>query len=867
MKKSFCMPKHFLSLFILGFVLTGCEFFNVGVKDFLEKYTETAGVMEYELDGIYPTDSSGVVCIDSETDHTIKLNLRNPKGLDLYVVYEFDVPEMNPWNGNPEGLTLGTAGNYTLGTSGSFFRSYSIQRDNTQYEINFNAALLSAIENATLEDKENQSISNPTKNISGRIRIINMVTGVEFDSFPITLSANTKPLDVEQLVLNKTTDVQNKYVLCFFMPVMSNSTNKIHYLDTHKILINCEGVEKTYYFNYSGSNYTFYDKPINDDSKQQVENFKTSCDTDVLSENSLQQKFSSLQTPSGYVPCYYVTDNILKDTESRFSVKIVDDAGLYSEATISNRAQKLNPVVIKDLNGNEISSAGNLDDTILAADENSNTAKIILDHDLKTTADDSCSSVIIDYKVYEFNNGNYVLKKSGSLTKTAGSTPSIELPPHKGYKIEAYARKDYYLKSELTEKNNIKISRSPNFYISQNGNDDENDGTKARPYGSIRKCVDEIIKQVDDYGIDSNGYNIYLLTNLTVDENEIFDVAYGYYHNSYAWFETSSAISTKASGSNPFKLTISGFGGNKTIDFNRSNENRLGKGFYFGGNPYSEYILKDLTLTGACDTQKAAVMFDAGDITTCQLSLINTTITKNMIIEDDEQLTYKGAGLYYAGSGKVNLSGAVKIFGNTTKLSSGKEYESNFHIDADSSPAQNTINITGSLKGSDIHVSLATQPDNTRPSIPFTIGYGYNSGFNNGVNPEEYFKGDSHYIGVNESGEACVEIDHGTVAGYEINEIKFISLPSETFTSVSKPKLVVKKAADGSGDPIPDKDFDSINIRIMDNVTLVKEIKNSLTLDLSNCIFEESERTYKVYVDIIYYGQGYTEVLNLTVKK
>lgn len=77
----------FLFLFISFWLFSSCDLFNQDLKGYLKRYTEEAAIGRYELDGVYPVDSSGYTCIDSTTAHTITFYMRNPESFDVTAKY------------------------------------------------------------------------------------------------------------------------------------------------------------------------------------------------------------------------------------------------------------------------------------------------------------------------------------------------------------------------------------------------------------------------------------------------------------------------------------------------------------------------------------------------------------------------------------------------------------------------------------------------------------------------------------------------------------------------------------------------------------------------------------------------------------
>lgn len=580
----------------------------------------------------------------------------------------------------------------------------------------------------------------------------------------MTLHVNSQPPQVEKLFLNRLGVDPDYYVVCFFMPVISSSVNAVHYNDTKKMVININGTDHVYYFNYGSSGYSFYDLPEGNSERTKItDNFLTSMTTEGL--NSSQAVFSSYAVPSNYVRCYYKTTVPVSDSESKFSVKLIDDAGLYSEAKISNKGQKLTAPSISDSNGTGINSG------VYAADEDSNALAVYFDHDLKTTESESCDNVIIDYKVYEWNSNAYSLIKSGSLAKTSGNRPSITIAPGT-YKIEAVARKDYFVKSEESSVSGIKVSRPSVYYISQNGADDEDhDGTKVYPYKSINKCVEEMCKQIVDFGLNTDGYTINLLTDLVADERD--DINGGFQRILISNETYKNKISNECSSNDlRFKITIKGYNGNKKIDANRQVDsigsiNKPGRCLSLNAYNYCSYVLQDLTITGGyAQSSGAGVWFGNSDQDYCELELVNVNVEGNKMSPRPVGGTNAGAGLYYAGNGKLKLRGTVNIR-NNFYISGDTKENNNLFLDENSSGTQSKITVTGSLAGSTIGISTETSPE-PGANVIFTENFGAK---NIGKEPGVFFRGDKY--GVTESGSGSLKEGSLTKGGGEISLDKF----------------------------------------------------------------------------------------------
>ncbi|MCR4790550.1 MAG: hypothetical protein K5839_05670 [Treponemataceae bacterium] len=444
------------------------EAFNSPVKGFFKEYTETAAIQSETVNSTYLTDASGKRCFPSDADGKITFYLRNPQNYSLNMTYAFT---------NSSGL------------SNTSSVSVSQTSDKAVAVLTFPQAFLYANEGG--------------KNISGKINLYEPKSGRTFNSYDVSFTANSAPLGVQNAVIMTTSQGGGNYVICFYMPVTQGT---IHESDTKTISVN----NFTRYFSSDGSSF-YTDKAL---SSEDTSSFLSSY-TESLYAIPDKPEFDATKDISGFVPCYYMTGVAYSEDESKFTLKITDDAGLSTSAYISNKAHKLAQVQI--YNGSNLFDGGTI-----GADEDLGKAILTLKH---SNLDIEGNSLSTDIKAF------YQILQDGSLVESGvKSLPAqIYVPSGTGYSIKAYASADYCIDSDITcTSQEVKVSRSGNYYVSSSGNNDEGSGSKSSPYRTIDKCLEIMQDQITNFGVLNEGYNIYLLSDLSPASSDTFDSDHNY---------------------------------------------------------------------------------------------------------------------------------------------------------------------------------------------------------------------------------------------------------------------------------------------------------------------------------------------------
>ena len=210
---------------ILAFIfsLVSCDNFNKPVREYFEFYTTEAVVgkaVVSEPAGTY----SGITCVESNGDKEIRLYLMNPKDFNISSVsYDFNDTLVDDVNTS----------------SDKFFWN---QSDKNTLVLTFSKEFLETVDKGYSSLAEyDPDTGNPTgrykKNISGTISLSTSDGGAARNfktPFHFSLMVNSAPPPVKSPILQLDAESGGKYILCFFVPITSESVHE----DTKKIFIN-----------------------------------------------------------------------------------------------------------------------------------------------------------------------------------------------------------------------------------------------------------------------------------------------------------------------------------------------------------------------------------------------------------------------------------------------------------------------------------------------------------------------------------------------------------------------------------------------------------------------------------------------------
>lgn len=742
--------------------------FNVPVKNYFKEYTETAAIDEFNINAVYTYNSNGIICLDSSDDAVIDFYLRNPQQYELGFEYS---------------LTDDANGVSIIPTN------FEQSEDLNSVKLSLSKDLLTTVDKGT-------------KDLSGTITLI-ASAGRKVENYNFVIHANTVPPAVQGACYQLTAEQDGYYVVCFYLP-------DVNYAGAGVDFSRHSGDTRTIYFNnqkrYFNQNKIYKDAKRNEYGIWEFSNeddmFKTSTEGDlypVTGEDGF--KFATDGAPNGYTAIYYYTGVKQTANTTTMDISVVDDEGLTSKVSISNKAEQLTAPYIAD-----ISTLA----TGIVVDEKTRLAEIKLCHDGKTTSGSSVTSVSIEYQVYDISSGE-TLVKSG----TVAANSKISLKTGK-YKITAKATKPYYIASEDYDSRvdgqapyGILLKPADYFYVKNDG-DDSNAGTYDKPFRTINKAIEEF-----RLGVSAGNYQstdvctIRLLSDLTPSDDDNF-----------ASQDPYLVILTDDS------YVIEGYNGTKrTIDVQGTAEtgNRGIFEIYRGAN----VTLKNLILTGGYTNHKASVIYQAGysDIVLENVDITGNTNTNNNAVDVNSTLYFASGDVKYK-SGKVygnttvtgpsafyikgtlelgSETGLVEIYDNTLtaatvfsacyvdtgtlKIKKAKIYnnknkdgnQANVYI-----PTDKKITVTGNLTGCKIGVKTQASPSFGSPVV-FTEGFGANNAAAAGT----IFVSDNSSYGISLEGsgsaaEACVTLSGGAMSDVITSQsVTFACTQYQTVSGVS----------------------------------------------------------------------------------
>lgn len=170
------------------------------VRDYFDKYTNTAAIEKQEISFQTQKDNSGATCIPSDGNKTITFYLRNPR------LYTLDI-------------------NFPEATEASGITVEQDMQDKTVIRLTYPQDYLLAHEGG--------------QQIGGTIYLTESETLREFDPYSFSLKCNTPPPGVKGQSVQ--TASNGHFWVCFYVPTTELAT-PTHSLDTHTVFINGEAV-------------------------------------------------------------------------------------------------------------------------------------------------------------------------------------------------------------------------------------------------------------------------------------------------------------------------------------------------------------------------------------------------------------------------------------------------------------------------------------------------------------------------------------------------------------------------------------------------------------------------------------------------
>ena len=738
------MKKVFYILIII-FAFNSCKLFNADINAFLEYYSGTSAVADVSFPETSGRASNGLLCIDSKADKTFNLILRNPQGYstagDITLEYKFNNEKFNDTVWYPE----------------------IIQNDDfITATMTFSKDNLEKIEKGFVKDED----ENIIKNLSGVCRIKANFSGIYFDGdYPVNFMVNSAPERIRGAMfqINGKKETKPNYVVAFNAPAISGT---VHEADTHHIYIGKN------HWTFTG-NYNLTEVSVEPGCS--LSTTKPSSLYDLDDKNSTFQSLSS----DGYVPLYF-TSNEKCDDSSRvvtYKLSIVDDYGLSSNTVVINKPNKLQPPEFSSLN----------DASTYPAEEESGEFKFVINHygdtfyldeDGNEKPGATCQNpVMIDY----------VVKRSGTVIESGVKRAPviIYLPSATGYTVEAYAYSDGVIDSRNNTSITFGVSRSNIYYVSQNGDDINGTGSRAKPYETIEQCFNEIQNQISSFGKNSS-YVINLMSDISAQGDATFYIP-PYNGSDYSYIENST-------------VTVQGYGGVRKIrNIEVTGEEReaysaisvvhvpamtlklknleitseYGYGVEINSNKEVNVQLENVTVKDCYKSDSSAGIYFN---TLGKLTLSNCTVINNTCRLSNNDYG-NGAGIF-VNQGSIAVKNKVVIKDNIWIDSDNNRHPSNLYL-TKNGDIQRVIQIEGPLtKGSEIHLNTQTVPTVDVP-VKFTQGF---VAKNSSLKPYNVFSSDENYAVRLKDNEAVL-----AKGGLSIGEPSSTSvvLSSESLTTFS----------------------------------------------------------------------------------
>ncbi|MBR4245960.1 MAG: leucine-rich repeat protein [Treponema sp.] len=409
------------------------------VKDYFEKYTETAAIGRMENSNASIKDLSGTDCVSSECDKTLIFYMRNPRDYILNVKFLCA----------PDGTEL----------ADSDVQIEQDLRDRTVLRLTYSQSFLQSREGGGL--------------IGGQVTLVESATLREFESYSFSLKCNTPPPGVEEPMIQIADSLDGsgrEYVLCFFLPttLLENST---HGNDTHTLHINDREFDPC---NLTGGELTTV-APAN----------LSPCRTNG-------PEFDASGVPSGYTVVYmYSGIDSGVDTNVTYTLYITDDDGLSSVKTsASNRMEKLAPPVLTLRNGSEVTAG-----QIIYIDGDDNCAKAILKA-TSTMDGNPVSGTKVGFQLSKVDS-DYAQIADGTASFPYKKSPYTMEMMHPGsYTLTAFAIKPGYGTSDDANYTFV-IKQLSELYVSETASSG-GDGSKQRPFQTLQQAVNCITSLGND---------------------------------------------------------------------------------------------------------------------------------------------------------------------------------------------------------------------------------------------------------------------------------------------------------------------------------------------------------------------------------
>ena len=254
------------------------------VRDYFDKYTNTAAIEKQEISFQTQKDNSGTTCIPSDGNKTVTFYLRNPR---LYTLEtSFSEPDTYP-----------------------DIQIVQDTQDKTIIRLTYSQDYLLAHEGG--------------QQIGGTIYLTESETLREFDPYSFSLKCNTPPPGVKGATVQK--DGSNNHVVCFYLPTDQLSSPR-HQNEAHTLYIGKTAISL-------GT------------QASMLSSANTTRPSTLLPAKDGGPAFSTTP-PAGYTPFYYTTSHGVADGDTSWKIKIVDENGFSSYEATASTATTAQPLTL-----------------------------------------------------------------------------------------------------------------------------------------------------------------------------------------------------------------------------------------------------------------------------------------------------------------------------------------------------------------------------------------------------------------------------------------------------------------------------------------------------------------------------------------
>lgn len=518
-----------------GFAFSSCgnlgldeKSFQNKVSSYFEEMTSNAAVGAYQLDPANaPTDKYGNFCFPYDQECKVTLLLRNP------MRYRFDSHNMEFAMAGDNGVT-----------HLPYYDDVGIEQDasdTSKIYITYPVSFL---------------MNNPSGvNISPVVRLYHPVSHASFGVYDrLKLSSNAPPpAPSGALVVQTNESTGSKWVVCFKLPGSSEINN--YHSDITSVSVNGNAFEPTI---TTGT--------ISYPSGAALSSSVPSGVT--LAKNQVTGlEFAPESGTTQAQDAYFMTGDDVDQNQRVYTITVTDSAGLSSSVAVSARGFKLSAPDAYLVGGTEAFDKNISNKNTVGQDPNDGSAWITIRADAKTagglTDGDGHAIDRYDYDpsnaylVYELHRGTALdtstLIRTGTLSGVSGK---ISIPAGTTY-VKAFVRKPLYADSDPVVWNCRAVCT--NLFVKESGVDDGGEGSKAKPYRTIKKAIDQFQNGITagDYGPNTI-LNIRLLSDLTPPADFNWSASGNYFARVYFGSATLPAglvINIKGDGA---RRTISG---------------------------------------------------------------------------------------------------------------------------------------------------------------------------------------------------------------------------------------------------------------------------------------------------------------------